>query len=344
MAYYRKTPKGWRVEIERLGVRTSRTLPTKAAATAWAAQEEAAILSGAVSQWPRKTLADALHRYALEVTPAKRGARAELLRLTAIERDYPALCAKLLHEVTADDLGKWRDARLVKITPASVQRDINILRNLWTVASTEWAWTPTPTPWAAVRLPPAAPPRDRRMGWREIRRIMRRCDYRTGVPPLTGLQGVAWALLVSLRTAMRAGEIMGLTVGAVDLQRRVVTLHDHKTAHAVGRRQVPLTPQGARVLGWLAAQPQRDGRLFALASASLDTLFRRVRDSVLLGDLHFHDARATALTMLSRRVDVLTLAKISGHRDLSLLLAVYYRETAAEISARLASPRRQRPS
>jgi integrase len=340
VAYYRKTPKGWRVEIERQGVRTSRTFGTKAAASAWAAQEETAILSGAVSRWPRKTLADALHRYALEITPTKRGARAELLRLTAIERDYPALCGKLLHEVTADDLGKWRDSRLLKITPASVQRDINILRHVWTVAATEWAWTPSPTPWKAVRLPAEAPPRDRRMGWREIRRLMRRCDYRTGVLPLTGLQGVAWALLVSLRTAMRAGEIMGLTADAVDLQRRVVTLDDHKTAHQVGRRHVPLTPQGARVLGWLVAGAPAGGRLFALASASLDTLFRRVRDSVLLGDIHFHDARATSLTMLSRRVDVLTLARISGHKDLSLLLRVYYRETAQEIAARLALPRR----
>jgi integrase len=94
------------------------------------------------------------------------------------------------------------------------------------------------------------------------------------------------------------------------------------------------------VLGWLVASAGDDGRLLPLSSASLDTLFRRVRDSVLLGDLHFHDARATSLTMLSRRVDVLTLARISGHRDLSLLLRVYYRETAQEIAARLAWPRR----
>jgi len=32
---------------------------------------------------------------------------------------------------------------------------------------------------------------------------------------------------------------------------------------------------------------------------------------------------------------VLTLAKISGHRDANLLLNVYYRETEAAIAARL---------
>jgi hypothetical protein len=38
---------------------------------------------------------------------------------------------------------------------------------------------------------------------------------------------------------------------------------------------------------------------------------------------------------LMRRVDVMTLARISGHRDLRQLIATYYRESAREIAARL---------
>ena len=38
--------------------------------------------------------------------------------------------------------------------------------------------------------------------------------------------------------------------------------------------------------------------------------------------------------MLSRKVDILTLSKISGHRDIKML-QVYYREDAASIAARL---------
>ncbi|MBL3575740.1 hypothetical protein JMK10_16285 [Rhodovulum sulfidophilum] len=41
------------------------------------------------------------------------------------------------------------------------------------------------------------------------------------------------------------------------------------------------------------------------------------------------------LTRLSAKVDALTLAKISGHRDLSILLNAYYRETAADIAKKL---------
>ena len=35
------------------------------------------------------------------------------------------------------------------------------------------------------------------------------------------------------------------------------------------------------------------------------------------------------------KVDVMTLAKISGHKDLRILQSVYYRETAEQIAARL---------
>ena len=65
------------------------------------------------------------------------------------------------------------------------------------------------------------------------------------------------------------------------------------------------------------------------------TLFRKCRDKLMIEDLHFHDARAEALTRLARRVDVLTLARISGHKDLRVLSEHYYRETAADIARRI---------
>ena len=62
------------------------------------------------------------------------------------------------------------------------------------------------------------------------------------------------------------------------------------------------------------------------------TLFSRLCRELLIEGLTFHDARATALTHLSRKVDVMTLAKISRHKDLSLLLNVYYRKSADDIA------------
>lgn len=102
-------------------------------------------------------------------------------------------------------------------------------------------------------------------------------------------------------------------------------------------RFVPLTRKAVRLLRVLDAAAKDAGldAYFTISDKSLDVLFRRVRDRLLLEDLHFHDSRADALTRLARRVDVMTLARISGHRDLSQLLDAYYRESAAPIAARI---------
>lgn len=78
-----------------------------------------------------------------------------------------------------------------------------------------------------------------------------------------------------------------------------------------------------------------DGRLFHVGATSLDVTFRRARDAdPALPRVHFHDARATAITRLSKRLDPLELARMVGHSDLRSLL-VYYRPAASEIAERL---------
>jgi len=312
-------------------VRRSKTFPHKATAQAWAFQQENDIVSGKVGKWPAKTLSDAIDRYEREVSAHKRGKDFESKKFRALERDYPALCGKILAEIKTPDLVAWRDARLKKVTKGSVQREINLLRNLWTVASKEWHWCGD-SPWAALRMPGDNPARTQRIRWQDVKRIVRWLGYKTGQKPTTKYQEVAWAFMIALRTAMRAGEIMGLTREAINLQTRVVTLSTHKTVEGVGARVVPLTRRGAALIG--IAQG-KSGPIWTIKSASLDTLFRKARDSCLLGHLHFHDSRAEALTLLARRVDVMTLARISGHRDLRQLLDAYYRETPEQIAARI---------
>jgi len=73
---------------------------------------------------------------------------------------------------------------------------------------------------------------------------------------------------------------------------------------------------------------------FTIDTVTLDALFRKARDVVLTTDCTFHDGRATALTMLARKYDILTLARMSQHTDLKTLQK-YYRESSQEIAARL---------
>lgn len=330
MAYIRKVKAGYRAEVERKGVRDSQTFVTKAAASAWAARREAEILDGSASKWPRKTLADAMRKYELEVTPGKGAAKFERHTFGMMLDRYPALCARMLSEIEAKDLSAWRDDLLKRVSGSTVQRYINTLRHLWIKASREWQWTPEPTPWRSIEMPRHAPPREKLIGWREAKAILRRCNFQTGKRPVTKTQQVGWAFLVALRTSMRASEVLGLA--GENISNGVATIPRHKGLRATGKpKRVPLTKQGRRLLAVL----HRPGPLFDLTPASLDTLFRKARDEVMVKDIHFHDSRATALTHLARKVDVMTLARISGHRDVSMLFKVYYRESEEAISARL---------
>lgn len=337
MAYIRRHRDGWRAEVTRKGhPRQSKVFATKTAASAWAARVEASIIDGTASRWPAKTLADAMDRYSREVSSGKRGARTEVLRFAAVRRDYPVLCSKLLHAIDAADLARWRDDRLQRVARSTVQRDINLLRNVWTIAAREWGWCGE-SPWRLLRMPGENPPRERVASWRELRRILRRCGYVTGVVPCTGLESVAWAVLVAMRTGMRAGEIMGMQVG--DLSGGVVTLEQHKTLHITRRaRRVPLTHRGRWLLEQLqaSARARGDQSLWLITGKSLDTLFRKARDQCLVHGLHFHDLRATFATCMARRVDALTLAKILGHADVRQTMT-YYRESEDDISRRISA-------
>ncbi len=338
MAYFRRVKGGWRAEVERAGARRSRTFATKGEAQAWAAQLEVELLrsGGRAGEWPRKTVGDAIERYMTEVTPRKRSARWELMRFGALKRDLPWLWDKLLVDVVAADIAAWRDARLRRVSAATVQREATPLRHVWSVARDEWGWCGE-SPWRSVWLPRAALARTRQVQPWEVRAIVRALAYVTGEPPRQLRQEVALAWLVAHHTALRAGEVLSLRRSSVDLERRVVRLDRHKTDHVVGARLVPFTRKAARLLRWLdgwAAQAGRD-EYFQLSSRTMDMLFRRARDAAGVVDLHFHDSRAAALTRLARRVDVLVLARISGHTDLRQLMSAYYRESAESIAARL---------
>jgi len=332
MAYFTKVPTGWRVQIERDGVRRSKTFPHKATAQQWAAEQENAIISGTVGKWPAKTLTQAIDRYEREVSAHKRGKDFESKKFRALERDYPVLCGMTLATIKTPDLVAWRDKRLKVVTKGSVQREINLLRNLWTVASKEWHWCGE-SPWLALKMPGDNPPRTHLPTWRQIKQLVRWLGYRTGRRPATKYQEVAWALMIGLRSGMRAGEVLSLTAQSVDLVRKTAHLGTHKTLERDGARVVPLPRAAVRLLGVLMAGVTASP--WTISSASLDALFRKARDANLLTGLHFHDSRAMALTMLARKFDVMTLARISGHRDLNLLLRTYYRETPEQIAARI---------
>ncbi len=338
MAYLRKVKNGWRAEVERAGVRKTATRPTKAEAQAWAVAEEAAILAGARGEFPQRTLAEAVERYRNEVTNKKTGStvRADNLRFDAWLRDYPELANKVFHQITGNDLAAWRDARLQHVSGASVLREAQQYRPIWTLATKQWKWAGS-SPWKEITLPAASYARRRVSSWMEIRLILRSAGVSLRTAPRTLMQETGWAMMIALHNAFRSGEILRMARSTVDLKRKVYELPHHKTEALVGARRVPLARRTVRLLKILEENAIREGRdnYFTISDDSRDAIYRKLRDRCMVEGLRFHDLRATSLTLLSKKVDVMTLARISGHVNINELFNTYYRESAEQIASRI---------
>lgn len=338
MATIEKRPNGWRVKIRKAGINRSESgFPTKAAATAWAAKIEAEILAAKRGEIPDKTFGDLLRRYRDEVSPTKRGSRWEVIRLTRIADGRPdasppvlpdPVAAVRLEDLDASHFAAWRDRRLKEVGPASVLREWNLLSHACTIAVKEWRWLKH-NPMQEVSRPAAPPARNRVMAEDEIERILLACGYDHDTTPETMQARVGACLLFALETAMRAGEICALTWADLDTTRRVAKIRMSKNGAG---RDVPLSKEAVRIINQL---PRGDGPAFGMTPRLLDPLFRKARDRALVEGMTFHDSRRTALTRLAAKVDVLTLAKISGHKDLRILQKVYYAPDMGEVAKRL---------
>lgn len=319
MASFEKRGKGWRVRLMRDGQKVSATFPTKQQAAAWAMQREAEL---AGTRLPDKSVGDAMGRFAADVAPGRRGGRWEAIRLQSLQRD--ALARKPLARLAGPDIAAWRDARLKEVSPATVAREMALIRTVLETARKDWGWL-RDKPMAEVAVPKSPPSRKRRITQDEIDRVTLALGV-TDTEAATADNRTGLAFLFALETAMRAGEILGLHW--TDVREKAVTLPRTKNGDS---RDVPLSKRAREIL---AALPRGDGHCFALHPGTRDALWRRAVKAAEIADLHFHDARAEAIWRLSRKLDVLELARVIGHRDPRSLM-LYYQTSADELADRL---------
>lgn len=299
----------YRAQVYVKGVRASAVWDTRREAMAWAVRKEAELTAAKATG---HTFDDAADKYLKEVSPQKASPLWETRRLVVMRESFSGLP---LSSIDAPDIARWRDKRLQTVTGSTVNREVNLLRHVFRVARDEWRWIDH-DPFKGVKLPKDNGPRTALWGWRDIRRVLR-AGQRSG-----GKTGeVAAAFHISLRTAMRLKECLQAPEH-FDPAKRVVTLSDTKT----GKRVIPVGKAAAKLL-------QRPA--FAVGPNEASTLFAKLTKQLLIDGVTFHDARASALTWLSRKVDVMTLARVSGHKDLSLLLNTYYRESVTDVASRL---------
>lgn len=326
MPTFRKRGDSWRAEVARNGHRESKTFSTKREAMDWANRRElelANVRAGKVTRW---TLADVMQRYADEVSPEKAGERWEKARIAAMKTDQVA--KMVMQDIGPADLAAWRDRRLAKVQGATVLREIGLLRAIWTRAKLgEWRYVDH-DPWPDVIKPQDNPARKVIFQEGQAERIVTALGYEGGTPKDKREQ-TAVAFLLALETAMRSGEILTLEWKHVHLERRMLHLPKSKNGDA---RDVPLSRRAVELLE--AMKGIDEDKVFTVNAGLRDAYFRQGKTLAKIDGPTFHDARATAITRLAKKLDLLELARMVGHRDPRSLM-VYYRQSATEIASKL---------
>ena len=311
MASIQKRGDKWRAFVHVDNKRSSKTFATKRDAVQWANEQE----HHGVSE--SHTLKDAIARYR-PIAEQHKGAQSELSRLAQLENSF--LGSVRLSDLTASKVARYRDERLKQVGSSSVRRELIILSAMLRIAMMEWQWIRS-LPTDSVAKPIPKPPRRRGITRAEIDAI------ETELRATNAGKQVADMFLLSIESGMRLSEIVSLTWANV--AEKSVTLPETKNGD---RRQVPLSVKAREIIaGRRGIDPDN---VFTVSSIIASKRFQRARDKAGFHDCHFHDARSEAITRLSKKLDVMELARVIGHRDLKSLL-IYYAKSADDIADKL---------
>jgi integrase len=312
----------WKCKVRRKGFPTeTRTFATRGEAAAWARAAESLLDSAPVlasgtatpadgaraPAVPAATLAAVLARYRDGVTPSRRGAAVETVRLNALIRS--PIASLPMREISTPVLAAWRDGRLRKVKPGTVLREIGVLRAVLNRARAEWGFEELKCPFKNLVRPKQPEPRERRLSAQEEQRLYAGC--RTAKNPYLR-QSIEFAL----ETGIRQGELTALTWSNVDLERRTIRLPVTKNGKT---RTVPLS---TRAVSILEALPQRStGSVFCWDRAHmLKESFIRLTKRTNIEGLTYHDLRHEALSrMVERGLNLFEVAAVSGHSNMQQL-------------------------
>lgn len=134
MATINKRPSGkWQATVRSAGVSRSKTFTKRADAISWARQAELEAERGQLQQPERQTstttVADALARFARDVSARRSNASASVEKIKLQVLSRTAFAKKRLDELTAADVTAWRDKRLKQVQPSTVRREMTLLRS-----------------------------------------------------------------------------------------------------------------------------------------------------------------------------------------------------------------------
>ena len=211
-----------------------------------------------------------------------------------------------LTEVTPARVEEHRKKRLQVVEPATVNRDVALLKKMLSLA-VQWELIEV-SPLRRLQMLKEPPPRSPVLSSTDEEKLLRGCS------------GYLHELIVlALATGARQGELLALTAGEIDFEQGVLVIRDSKSGDP---RLVPLATASLERLKPFKDKPANTPvislRSKPVASGTASQAFRRLAARQKL-NLTFHDLRHVAATrMLSKGAGLLHIATLLGHRTLAM--------------------------
>lgn len=216
-----------------------------------------------------------------------------------------------LSDITPKDIDDYKGTRLVDVAPATVNRELEVLRHLLNLAE-RWKKFFGKNPVSQAGLLILNNQVERILSPEEEERLLA-CSS----PQLSAI------LICALNTGMRKGEIISLKWSNVDLDNNVITLEATNTKSKKGRK-IPINSKLRKTL--LEQKLKGGGSDYVFLSSngnpykrqdSLKQAFGGACRRAGIEGLRFHDLRHTAATrMVESGAKIVAVSRILGHADL----------------------------
>jgi integrase len=302
--------------------RRSGTFPTLKEARTWAARLEADMRSGKYQDDALAsvyTAGEMIDRYLAHVLPVKsqkkRYIEGQHQQLLWWKQKIGGYRLSALNGVV---LSGYRDAlhtggKVGKRTGATVNRYMAALNHVFTTALKEWGWIRS-NPMASVRKLQESRGRVRFLSPEERDRLLEACHGISHKP----LYDV---VLLALSTGARKGELLGIRVADVDLERLCITIHDTKNGES---RRLALSGEALQMVRGRCENAHHATYLFEHPRTrnpyQIDDVWHRARCAAGIPDFHFHDLRHTfASYMAMNGASLAEIAEALGHKKLDMV-------------------------
>jgi integrase len=330
MASIRRRGERWHVQIRRKDhPPICKAFGHRKDAEAWVRDTERTLDRGEELAAPTAPacIGELLSRYAQSVSPNKRGGEIEVIRLAAMARQ--SIGKVMASRLTTASLATWRDERLRVVAPATVARELGLLRRVMVTATHEWAVRVPLAAFEYVSKPKQPPGRVRRLPADAAAALLQACGE--SMNPF-----LRPAVVVALETGMRRGEVVALTWTDVDVDTGLIQVRETKNGHG---RLIPMTALAKREFVGLSGLGRN--RPFDTTGSALHQAFEHARERArkalqarpgaeqgvdhrrradALAGFRLHDLRHEAISrFFEKGLTMVEAAEVSGHRTLAML-------------------------